>query len=579
MNDTLAVFLALTLCIWPWFALRTIPLAKRAVLVGLRIVLVLLLLAALYQPSFTFTINQKTAHAVRLFIDNSSSMASFDTTELHTALRSLIALLPRESVIAFGDSARVFDPDQPLFTDTKSILPKALVAQSPAIVLSDFALDSLPQSAQQDMWYVPLHGFAPQSQLDVRSISTNGNNAVLIQGYTAKGDKKQFALQGTSQQSAITDTGWFTDTLFFKNRVQRSGFYTDTLQVFSSQGDTIAYYFLHKKYPDSLYYSLQRPGSVDTRFFILALKKTGRWHYSSSPEHLIISSKNKVIQSDESLQLILTSPDIATPAQTVSNLEGFSYNGLFFHAISTPPLRLKGNTAVTEKTIIAMTSEDKSLVHWSSPKSLNIMAADVWRIDFDPSTVLGSSSRAFWEVIIDELESRILAAASPRLTATLSRSRFATRESLQGQLRSAATTDSAPVLIQLYARSDLTTPLVIDTLQTQRSVFSLRHDLPPGSYTTMFSQGRDTVFQEVELYKAQKEHPIRGFEHLVARNLATEVNLQQAQKIISSFLQQGPITRSVQKRISLTRTTFALAAILLVLCTEWVLRRRWHIDR
>lgn len=297
------------------FSQRLLP--RRYVLFALRFAIVGALLAAFFEPVFTFERLKTRQAVVPVLIDASESMRLFrpDSTVLPLlrAVDSLAKGGPGRPVhmryYCFGDSLRRCRAvDSLRFTDTKSILPgsfdeKTIQDAASVLLVTDgnFSNASFPRGILQEKtcYYLKLPSvLSPQPYLNVELLSCK--NVVLLDspsvafiglaGYRKKpGNLGLLCREGSRiivHRTRGTNAGYFSDTISVRLPAGRQGRFL--YEVVATNADDslrasvyVAQSVVRKTFKAKI---LQNPPLLDRRFFSLALTDNGAWTIAGRDE-------------------------------------------------------------------------------------------------------------------------------------------------------------------------------------------------------------------------------------------------------------------------------------------------------
>lgn len=268
----------------------------RLALLGIRLAILVLLLAAYYRPSLSFRRVAPTRTGMAVLLDNSLSMRAFLDDSLRAQLHQTLQGLPGEHTrtYLFGDSLRP-SAAEPSFADTRSYLQRSAVREllsraRSAVIISDGswsnATSPLDAFIGTEACYLslPTPRLQPSLQVSVlqqRIESTVGvDTAVQVVIDGVAGDSTQVAVsafRGSTRIAGRTRTvvaGPFRDTLRLPLRGTRPG--ARLCRVVAAMGPVESSADLvHTVLPQTIHYHVHVGAPrLDSRFALLALQQT-----------------------------------------------------------------------------------------------------------------------------------------------------------------------------------------------------------------------------------------------------------------------------------------------------------------
>ncbi len=310
-------------------ALLSLPFKKRRkiILIGLRLLFLIILVVAFFQPSFTITQLDESNKILPILIDVSESMDHFNSDSLYKSMVSRIDAL-RENTnedtyepayFLFGDSLRKRLNHLPMhFKDQSSVLPSfeshlTLLSSKKLVLLSDGnwinSQSAYDQFLNRECYYLPLtkkdtkgflHVTAPSEQQSILGKEKPALSCA-IQGFTTQSDSVVLTIRnsqtGSFSKSIQIDRGYFNREtsipLTFSLPGKRLYEVTASLKEDSLTSTCYSYYSRLPSVRRALIYSDHY--SLDRRFLQLALKRDSNWHYAFAKKSIDTSVKSDIL--------------------------------------------------------------------------------------------------------------------------------------------------------------------------------------------------------------------------------------------------------------------------------------------
>jgi hypothetical protein len=287
---------------------------SRALLIGIRVVLMAAFVCALIEPVMKFERLARRQNIIPVLVDASASMRLFhpDTSVL-PFLRSLSAATKDNAgaqikvvPYCFGDSLRrCGQADSVRFSDRQSFVPvsfqeKSAVPSPVCVIISDgnFSNASLPKELFQDRTclYYTLPPVSPLPFLTAELLSINDHAVqdspslavVRVHGYAGTAGGLSLTCKEKSRivagRTVKTKKGFFTDTVSIRLPTSRQGRFLYTVTV-ASAGDTLRRTLYFPQTVVSARFTARIVAgapSLDQRFLALALQNDPQWDIAGS---------------------------------------------------------------------------------------------------------------------------------------------------------------------------------------------------------------------------------------------------------------------------------------------------------
>jgi hypothetical protein len=294
------------------------PIRVKIALAGLRIGVVLALLAAFFEPTLKFERLKTREDAVCVLIDASESMRLFRPESTIVPLLRAVDSAAKAGTgptvgvryFCFGDSLRRLPiPGPLLFTDAKSDLPgsfeeKDITDASCLLLVTDgnFTNASLPRGALQEKpcYYVTMPGVvSPRPYLGLELVSyadnvrlDSGSTAfVRLTGYRARPGMlsltcREGARVISRRMRPVRDGGYFSDTMAVTLASPRQGRFLYQVTAETSDDSLRASLYLPLTVQRGLFKANipETPPLLDRRFLALALTEKNEWTIAGNDE-------------------------------------------------------------------------------------------------------------------------------------------------------------------------------------------------------------------------------------------------------------------------------------------------------
>jgi hypothetical protein len=273
----------------------------RAVFIGIRVCILLLLIIALLEPALHFRRLIKRDSSIAVLIDASASMSLFGAPE---SLWEPLAGLRNSPLrfFLFGDSLRTTGGISAVrFSDRRSYVPGAMDSKTIArsqrmLIVSDgnWSNSSLPHSAFEgkECWYLPLPPCKPRSHLSIgmldfrETVPLDSPSLISVEIYGFSSTKTSADLicmehgRKIVKAAATLDSGFFRDTVTLKLPTGKPGRHLYQLSCRNPR-DSISgmYRVVQNVIPGRLTIAVDntRP-NLDARFLRLAIEKDKTWN-------------------------------------------------------------------------------------------------------------------------------------------------------------------------------------------------------------------------------------------------------------------------------------------------------------
>jgi hypothetical protein len=276
-------------------------LKDKTILISIRIILIIAIALAFFEPELTLDKLSTTKRTVALLIDNSRSMTGFspEQTVITPVNRILKSASGNKKVsvkaFTFGDSLQPHSRfDQKAFSATKSEFPDLskgeLIGVDDIIIISDAYWSSstarINKLSERHVYYLPLNNIAPKSHIAAESSyidsSAQKNHSTfktILSGFLTKKEICTLTVTDNNRlfksKTITLDSGSIDSTILFQvaNKITGKHLFKTTLvnkdSTLPAQDFSVVTippkqftYALHSAVP-----------SLDQRFFTLALKK------------------------------------------------------------------------------------------------------------------------------------------------------------------------------------------------------------------------------------------------------------------------------------------------------------------
>ncbi len=287
---------------------------KKASLTALRGAILLLLLAAFYEPDFAIRRLQPSSDRIPVLLDVSRSMQLFDADSLVPALldnigRRLDSLSPAKSlvILTFGDSLGKLRHTTPGdFNDSRSDFPplpshKVIANSQKLLVISDgnWTNTRLPTQSygRKDVRYATLPGFAPQwfsristlSYTETAAVDSPHTATVEVYGYSPGSRSLRIKATGRGKRvgsrTMRVDSGFFRDTVTLNLPTASVGRVLYRLTATDERDSALSStQIVQTIVPSKFTAAIYSPApTLDNRFITLALQSSDQWTVIDSP--------------------------------------------------------------------------------------------------------------------------------------------------------------------------------------------------------------------------------------------------------------------------------------------------------
>ncbi len=633
---------SLVILILLFFTVNTVRRVKSPVRLGtlllLRYLSVILILVVLFHPGISVNRLKDNEKRVTIFLDNSKSMSFFNSENAYSGLRKIISSMPDSltgstEILLFGDSLRyASDKEPPLFSDEHSYFPEPPefdISGMPVFFISDGNLQGkIPAYLKRghNIHYIPLElthrnsffHISPEDDPDPVPADSVSTLRVLLKGVAEENGSITFFTDTLNSEntlgSAEIDSGYFNRTLDIKINASEPGIRKFTL--YSAFNDSIldceTEFIQTTKPAEYDVYIVSDSPDLDSRALILALNREQIYNRTSSKgdaDLLILHNTQDIEQHSRNIPepssvLITGPPPFSSEAlefgnRTFSPKISYNYHriGRYFRDknIRPPDLLYSPKKGISSDTIIsARVTEDSETqpllfrADYMKKKMFFLPAKGFWKWDLIPP---GDKTGSFFtsimlDIMSEEYDRKVI---SEKLVSYIPSSPVFSGDSIPIKL--------SVISPFLHKRPDSVVVSVTDTSgerlksirlsdDIEKSLRSMSLKIPPmdpGRYFIKLSlHERSSAYSAadtVQVSPVNTEIRVPGFRETLLKEFALRNELSDTSGIRSAIKDADFIkTEQIALNFNLRDSIPFLLIILLLLLSEWLLKKLWKLE-
>ncbi|MFW6254605.1 MAG: hypothetical protein ACOC41_06725 [Chitinivibrionales bacterium] len=611
------------------------------ILLSLRIGTLILIALVFFQPKLRFSRLLPPHRKTAVLVDVSESMNLFDTDSIIDRIVYTIDSLQgkgsagkRMPVFAFGDSLRPLSGLGSIgYIDRHSRFPddfsEPSLKNAANILLisdgnwSDFeTFSSLLQN--KDVRYIPLRmkryePFVEQNATISPNRSLAGTRAeadIVLSGYRTARDTIHVSVTSEAFQadtSIVVDSGFFDDSLVVSIPATEPGtrLYKIKSRSETDSAPTVSY-ATHETVAKKVRVAfVGKHHSLDKRFLGMALERHQHVELVSISElrdgdlalFLDCSQKNRGLFSSlpPSISVVCVGdmpcarkqeePSGTLKIETESSFD--AEYGMAARSLPPPAVLLSCSSLPAQSTIMTArlgSGERLPLFYeavYSNRRIMILSARGIWRWDFWPSTDARQNTKTFSSFFIDRVLSFARRNANrsffsyPDPAPVTETDSIRWRMSIPASIQMQSSETKIDMRLERGSRREIDTSFTIENYGAA-SVRIAQPPLQADSYPYYMSIEADTgtmIFRDtLHVHRNNREMRVHGLNTRMLEQIASQLTLRPGREFGSfvSGKDAGDIT--VQQSFTVRRNWWTLMLLIVLLCSEWLVRRLWRFD-